>query len=125
MNERELHRCIKQWLDQCGIAEMEFWHTANERKCSPRQGALLKALGVKPGVADFIFILKGPKVFFLEVKTQNGKLSPAQKDFRAAVEALGCSYAVARTLDEAIDTLIGWGCIQERFAKGLRKEKAA
>ncbi len=58
-------------------------------------------LGMLPGVSDLVVVLPG-KVVFLELKTLTGKQSDRQVKFEARVKSLGHSYAVVRSLDEAL-----------------------
>ena len=44
------------------------------------------------GVADRLVVLPHGRVWFVEVKTEAGKLSPLQEVFRREVQALGCNY---------------------------------
>jgi hypothetical protein len=44
------------------------------------------------GVADRLVVLPGGRVLFVEVKTDNGKLSPLQEVFKREAQALGCNY---------------------------------
>jgi hypothetical protein len=44
------------------------------------------------GVADRLVVLPGGRVWFAEVKTDNGKLSPLQEVFKREAQALGCNY---------------------------------
>lgn len=61
----------------------DFHHFANERKCSPMQGSLLKRMGVKKGVADFFlaFPQNGKAGLWIELKVDDGKPSKEQKAF--------------------------------------------
>jgi Holliday junction resolvase-like predicted endonuclease len=45
------------------------------------------------GVADRLVVLPGGVVWFVEVKTEKGRLSPLQKIFAADMERLGQRYA--------------------------------
>lgn len=63
--------------------------------------AFLKKEGATAGVSDLIVLLKD-KCVFVEVKTKTGRQSEEQKNFQAAVELLGFSYQVWRSLDDAI-----------------------
>lgn len=69
-------------------------------------GAVLKAEGALPGVADLV--LCAPSVnadgqtvhgLFIEMKTETGVWRQNQKDFAAAVRAAGYRYEVVRTFD--------------------------
>lgn len=44
------------------------------------------------GVADRIVVLPHGRVWFVEVKTETGKLTPLQEVFRQEVQRLGCNY---------------------------------
>ena len=44
------------------------------------------------GVADRIVLLPGGAVWMIEVKTDQGKLSPLQAQFRREAQALGANY---------------------------------
>ncbi len=45
------------------------------------------------GVADRLVVLPGGRVWFVEVKTDNGTLQQLQEMFKRDVQALGCNYA--------------------------------
>ena len=59
------------------------------------------ASGNPPGVADLLFIGEG-RAAFIEVKTKNGRVSPAQQYFLDAVRRHGVRAGVARSVEEAI-----------------------
>ena len=103
-------RLLKRW------AEPDCWwsHIGHGERRDPVTAARLSALGVRPGVADFLFLT--PRgVMWLEMKRQgSGRLSPAQKDFSLAAQWAGCSYEVAHGAAEAMDILKDWGCLQKR-----------
>ena len=44
------------------------------------------------GVADRLVVLPGGRVWFVEVKTDTGKLTPLQEVFRKDINFLGCDY---------------------------------
>lgn len=60
----------------------------------------LKETGLMPGVSDLIVLLPDQKTFFIELKTDIGKQSEAQKDFQYKVELLGFQYKIIRSLNE-------------------------
>ena len=66
-----------------------------------KTAAFLKKEGATAGVSDLIVLLKGECVF-VEIKTKTGRQSEEQKNFQNAVELLGFSYYVWRSLDDAI-----------------------
>jgi hypothetical protein len=88
--------------------EIEYFHVPNGEQRDKRQGAKLKAMGVRPGVSDLIFIMHDTSevpVLFLELKVRNGKLTDDQKHFRDRVTVLGYVYEWADSFDEAVRIL--------------------
>ena len=57
------------------------------------------------GVADRIVMLPGGRVWFVELKTVKGRLSPLQKVFAADMARMGMNYMVLRTKGE-VDELL-------------------
>lgn len=80
---------------------------------SKEEGFFLKALGVKPGIADLLCFYRGVsqpyEVSFLEVKKIGGVQSPPQKKVMGACHALGIPYAIVRSVKEAHQHFIGRG----------------
>ena len=52
------------------------------------------------GVADRIVLLPGGVVWFVELKTATGRLSPLQKVFAADMRRMGANYIVLRSKEE-------------------------
>ena len=57
------------------------------------------------GVADRIVLLPGGVVWFVELKSSTGRLSPLQKLFAADMARLGMNYIVIRSKGE-VDELL-------------------
>lgn len=74
-----------------------IWHTANERRCSPQHGAILKRKGQKAGVFDITVARasRGYHGMYLEMKSINGKLSESQNKFMANMYKEGYAVKVA------------------------------
>ena len=89
--------------------DLIFFHPANGGGRSKAEAAILKSMGVRPGVADLCFVLPGARIAFIELKAGNGTATPAQKAFRADCELQGVPYAICRSLAEVQGTLDGWG----------------
>ena len=87
-------------------------HCANEvTEAGPRgakRQAILVGMGLHPGFADLVILCAG-RVLFLELKSRNGRLSPAQEAFRDAVTAQGFGWALVRSLDDALGALADHG----------------
>jgi len=95
------------------VAHGVIWfHVPNGEKRSRRTGGKLKKMGVRRGVPDFVFVLQNRQAAFLELKTGDGVLSPAQDDFAERCSAIGAPYAIARSIDDAISILSAWGAIK-------------
>lgn len=62
------------------------------------QGAQLKGLGLLSGVADFTLIAN--PMIYIELKTDKGFQSEAQKKFEQTVVSFGHKYYVCRTLSD-------------------------
>jgi hypothetical protein len=73
-------------------------------------------MGVRRGVADICLVLPGGAAAFLELKAPGGVLSPEQLLFQQSCEWAGAPYAVARSLDEAVEILRDWGALRVRRA---------
>lgn len=56
--------------------------------------------GLLKGVSDLIVITPNGKILFIEIKTETGIQSPAQKDFQARITSLNYEYHLVRSLGE-------------------------
>lgn len=110
MKEFDLQKAVTQFLMICvAPSEMTWRAVPNGEYRSPRTAGRLKASGVRPGVGDFSCTLAGGRAAWIELKTDKGRQSPAQREFQKAEEALGARYAVVRSLDELQSVLRAWG----------------
>lgn len=89
------------------------FHVPNGGVRHPATAKRLKAMGTRPGVSDWIFIIPGGHVRCLELKDHKGRQSPDQIEFQAEVEACGIPYAIARTPDEIDGVLSAFGVIDK------------
>jgi len=73
----------------------DFHHFANERRCSPQEGRMLKRMAVKRGIADFFLALplNGKAGLWIELKVGKNKPSKEQQAFLDRKAQRG--YAVA------------------------------
>jgi len=60
----------------------------------------MKATGLLPGVSDLIVVLPTGKLLFIELKTETGIQSQAQKDFEERITKLGQEYYLIRSLEQ-------------------------
>lgn len=112
--EEQEQRTLAAWLDLQGLLWM---HVPNGGARNHVTGAILKALGVKPGVPD-IFVFGSPPAasdhvgVAIELKRRvGGRLSPAQRRWLRDLEERGWYAAVCAGADEAIMLLerLGYG----------------
>jgi hypothetical protein len=72
--------------------------------------AKAKAMGLITGSTDYVFVWADGGGW-IELKSEHGALAPAQRTFRDWAKATGCHWAVCRTVDEVVKTLIEWGAL--------------
>jgi hypothetical protein len=110
MKEEAIHRAVVQWLRWQKPAALWF-HCPNGEARSKATAGRLKAMGTLPGVPDLLFVTEGGTVKFIELKAEGSYLRPPQKAFKQTVEALGCDYAVCRSLESVQEALAEWGLL--------------
>ena len=77
-----------------------YFHVANESATNKLIRIKLHSMGLLSGVPDFCFIY--PKLWFLELKMPNGKLSDKQKKLHELWKSKGIIVETAYTPDEFI-----------------------
>lgn len=103
--EDRLQITCRVWFDlQHKDLSILLHHSPNEGILVKRasDGAKRKAMGVRAGFPDFIF-LKSNRFYpylAIELKTQKGKQSEHQIAYQKAIEANGGKYVVVRSLEE-------------------------
>lgn len=103
--EDKLQISCRVWFDmQHRGYSLLLHHSPNEGLLVKRasDGAKRKAMGVRAGFPDFIF-LKSNRFYpylAIELKTQKGKQSEHQIAYQKAIEANGGKYVVIRSLEE-------------------------
>ena len=118
MIEQLIHITVVKHLEARAIKGLYWFHPANGEKRNIVTAKRLKRMGVKPGIADLVFVLpfqgcgSHGVVAFMEIKSEKGRLSPKQKEFRDKCARLGWSYKIVRNLDEAIYVLRQWGALK-------------
>jgi hypothetical protein len=121
--EGDLQRALVRALDAAGIL---FFHCPNGGHRSAREGAKLKALGVKPGVPDLIIITRCEWMrradvpgCVLELKAPKGRVSPEQTHWLAMMQLQGWNTATvgqnaaspAHAFAEGLGVLHSWGYV--------------
>ena len=105
--ERLIQRAVFGHLRTRSMTGVFAFHPANGGYRKPVEAAIFNGLGVVAGVPDVI-AFRLSKAYALELKTERGKLSPAQEAALEKLEAAGVICAVAYGLDEALAQLEAW-----------------
>jgi hypothetical protein len=108
--EGPIQRAIIEYL-RTQYPKAIIHHSPNE---VPLQGkdvarAISKAVwnGMLPGFPDLVVVMEGG-VLFLEVKSESGKLTDAQRRVGEAIEASGNYWKVVRSVDGAKAAIMEW-----------------
>jgi hypothetical protein len=114
--------CAEFWARVCrhfsaGRMGGVGWHVPLEGRLSRVERATRAAIGAVAGVSDYTFWRRPAVLLCLEIKTERGNLSAAQKDFRSWCEAGGGVFRVARSADEAERLLVEHGFIPATLAE--------
>lgn len=103
--EQDFQRVVVQFLD---LMLIDAWFTHFPAGGGGRvRGGVLKAMGLKAGVPDILIIRDG-WIFWIELKSPLGRLSPVQRDTHKTLLLQGCGVAICRTLDEVRTALRTW-----------------
>lgn len=116
IREDDILRAVVEWLGWTK-PNCLYFHVPNESISKLRRLAMHKK-GVLPGVPDLLFIgMPHADVGFIELKRDDGVLTPGQKKFRDFCEEKKLSYVLIKTSDtnRAIEmvcnTLKVWGAL--------------
>lgn len=109
-DEDKLQMSCRYWFDvQYPYYRLLLHHSPNEGLLVKRaaDGAKRKAMGVRAGFPDFVFMLptKVAPYLCLELKTDKGKQSDSQREYQRQVEAVGGKYVVIRSLEQFITAI--------------------
>jgi hypothetical protein len=91
-----------------------YWTAINPVPAKSKAVAgISKAMGLRAGVPDFLFVFRG-KVYFIELKRPKGTVSKDQKEHFENINLAGGYTAVIRDFDHFILQLKEWGMVNER-----------
>jgi len=80
----------------------------NEGKRSKAEGALAKAMGLIPGIPDLVIIGPLCAAYWVELKSDTGKLSAEQDAVRLWMVGNGVPHAVCRSVEQVRAALVAW-----------------
>lgn len=121
-SEETIHRAVVDALARAAMPGIAWTHMpAGEARAKGVAGKL-NGMGVKAGWPDLL-IVKGGRLHGLELKTETGRVNPAQVAAHEALRAAGAEIAIAYGLDAALEQLACWGVL--RVAPTARGERDA
>ncbi len=92
--------CVK-WFDRNIDKTQAFLYAVpNGGYRKESEGRILKAEGVRPGVADLVLNVSGGLTVYIEMKTKTGPQREKQKEFEQIVKCLGFNYYIARNKEQ-------------------------
>lgn len=83
------------------------YHIPNGGLRTARESAMLKAIGVLPGIPDIHLAIpaQGYASLYVEFKTESGRLSADQETQRSVLRAAGNAWYLCRSLEEFKDII--------------------
>src|SRR5262245_58472225 len=105
--EAAIQRAVFQHLRARGAPNVFAFHPANGGFRRPTEAAIMKGLGVVPGVPDVIAIHQG-RCYAMELKAEGGRATDKQLACIAALEAAGAHTCIAEGVDRALQCLGRW-----------------
>lgn len=123
-HEHQEQRALITWcrLNEAREPRLKLLYAiSNGRKRSKAEAGKLKAEGVRAGVPDLCLPVKGSWNeigLYIEMKSEDGRESASQKEFRAMLENEGHRVCVARSWMVAADTICDY-LNRKDLARGL------
>lgn len=81
-------------------------------KISQAAAGRARAMGLRAGISDLVLLDRQGRAYFMEVKTEDGRLSKNQLQFNKLCADRGWPYAVVRSVDEAMQFAKDWGLVK-------------
>jgi hypothetical protein len=111
-SEHRLQALVLEALQFRAVKDAFWFAVPNAGKRSFAVATRMRKEGMQAGVADLCVMLSGGRTIWLELKTPKGRQSPAQKNFQNICNRLSHVYILARSFDEAIDSLQAFGAMK-------------
>jgi hypothetical protein len=109
--EQQIQRAVFEHLGKRGIHGLVAIHYPAGGYRRPVEAKILRGLGVRAGVPDVLIWAPPSRAFAMELKSETGELSAAQRAMLDALAKAGVTVATCYGLDQALDTLQGWGLL--------------
>lgn len=116
ISESSIQKAVMEWVSLYPLIRKFIIHIPNEGKRTKHYGKSLKNMGMRPGVSDLFVALQrhGYIGAWIELKSHDGILSLAQKQFLYDMESQNYFTMVCTSIESAIRTL-KWYCFEEPF----------
>lgn len=99
IREADIQRAIVRYLDAVLVDALRF-AIPNAARRTKGGKASNGVAGLLPGIPDLCIVERGGRAMFLEVKAEDGEVSPAQSAVLTRMHGLGIPYAVVRGIDD-------------------------
>lgn len=106
-----MHTAVVDVLTRAAVPGIAWTHMPAGEVRAKGVAGKLKGMGVQAGWPDLL-IVKGGRLYGLELKTEAGRVSPSQVAAHAALRAAGAEIAVAHGIDAALGQLGAWGMLR-------------
>lgn len=116
-SEHKIQVHLMDYLRYAARPEIYYFAIPNQSNRHIASAAKMKAEGVRSGVADLCFMLPDGRAGWLEMKKPGGSMSPTQKAFRDRCHMLGHRWALAKSIDEALEVLTKWDALKPAYRK--------
>jgi hypothetical protein len=110
--ELRLHEIFPQHCSLRLPREAFVFHVPMGGKRSAVTGSLLKRMGAVAGFPDLAILLEG-KLYCVELKSDRGRVSEAQKVCHERLRLAGATVGIANDIDGALGLLEAWGLLPE------------
>jgi hypothetical protein len=111
-SEHKIQASLINYLNINARPEIFYFAIPNGGLRNIRVAQMMKAEGLKAGVADLCFMLPEGRCAWLELKTSRGQLRDQQHGFKTRCRELGHFWAMARSIDEALPHLAAWNVLK-------------
>lgn len=109
--EDQIQRAVVQYLKVRAQPDCVWLHPANGGFRRRPEAAILQAMGVVAGSPDLLLFRMG-RAFAIEIKTESGKLSEAQKHMIDRLDRAGVFVRVCYGLDQCLAALEEWSLLR-------------
>lgn len=114
-SEEQIHRTCADWVfahEERYPVLQRLMHVPNGGARSKGEAGKLKAMGVRPGVSDWICPFPSPnrayKGLAIELKSRTGTVSKDQRAFLDDAHAAGWLTGVARSFEDFLELMTHW-----------------